>query len=180
MYSQSERLYVMWVISSLFKQLDEELVYTIWLACQLWALKVGVDPKGILSCPQVNMTNCTWYLERTRTIWSSINIFRGLVSLRYFMRYLPCIWYRTFLSGLQAVKICVMESIQTFYDARRWTWLTKQMCFKQEGSFSTANVKHLKLEDEFTYLGSNISATENDVNMRLEKVWTVINRLSII
>ena len=32
----------------------------------------------------------------------------------------------------------------------------------------------------FTYLGSNVSSTEKDIDTRLTKAWTAINRLSII
>ena len=39
--------------------------------------------------------------------------------------------------------------------------------------------KPLKLVDQFTYLGSNISSTESDVNLRIPKAWTAIDRLSI-
>ena len=38
----------------------------------------------------------------------------------------------------------------------------------------------LKLVDKFTYLGSSVSSTEKDTDMRLMKAWTAINRLSII
>ena len=38
----------------------------------------------------------------------------------------------------------------------------------------------LKLVDKFVYLGSSISSTESDINMRLAKTWTAIDRLSII
>ena len=38
----------------------------------------------------------------------------------------------------------------------------------------------LKLGDKFTYLGSSISSTEKDIDTRLTKAWTVIDRLSII
>ena len=38
----------------------------------------------------------------------------------------------------------------------------------------------VELVDQFTYLGSNISSTESDVNIRLGKLWTTIYRLSII
>ena len=38
----------------------------------------------------------------------------------------------------------------------------------------------LKLVDKFTYLGSSISSTEKDIDTRLTKAWTAINRLSII
>ena len=34
--------------------------------------------------------------------------------------------------------------------------------------------------DKFTYLGSSVSSTEKDINTRLTKAWTAIDRLSII
>ena len=38
----------------------------------------------------------------------------------------------------------------------------------------------LKLVDKFTYLGRSVSSTEKDIDTRLTKVWTAIDRLSII
>ena len=37
----------------------------------------------------------------------------------------------------------------------------------------------LKLVDKFTYLGSSISSTEKDIDTRLTKAWTAIDRLLI-
>ena len=42
---------------------------------------------------------------------------------------------------------------------------TELMCFKQEGIISTLNGKPMKLVDYFTYLGSNISSTESNINI---------------
>ena len=39
--------------------------------------------------------------------------------------------------------------------------------------------KLVKLVEKFTYLGSSILSTESDVNIRLVKEWTAIERLSI-
>ena len=36
------------------------------------------------------------------------------------------------------------------------------------------------LVDKFTYLGSSVESTEKDIETRLTKAWTAINRLSII
>ena len=47
------------------------------------------------------------------------------------------------------------------------------------GDISTLNGKSLKLMDKFTYLGSSVSSTENDMNTRLAKAWTAIDRLSV-
>ena len=54
---------------------------------------------------------------------------------------------------------------------------TKFMCFKQDGAISTLNGKPLKLLDHFTYLGSNISSTESNINICIGKAYTALNRL---
>ena len=57
---------------------------------------------------------------------------------------------------------------------------TEHVCFNQRGDISTLNGSSLKLVDKFTYLGSSVSSTESDINTRLAKAWTAINRLSVI
>ena len=57
---------------------------------------------------------------------------------------------------------------------------TEYKCYKQTGDISTLEVTPLKLVDRFTYLGSSVASTEKDIDTRLTKVWTAINRLSII
>ena len=57
---------------------------------------------------------------------------------------------------------------------------TEYMSFNQRSHISTLNGSSLKLEDKFTYLGSNVSSTEIDINTRLAKAWTAIDRLSVI
>ena len=54
------------------------------------------------------------------------------------------------------------------------------MCYKQTGDISTLDGASLKLVDKFTYQGSSVSSTEKDIDTRLTKAWTAINRLSII
>ena len=53
---------------------------------------------------------------------------------------------------------------------------------KQGGGrdISTLEGTPLKLVDKFTYLGSSVESTETDIETRLAKAWTAINRLSII
>ena len=50
----------------------------------------------------------------------------------------------------------------------------------KRGDISTLDRTLLKLVDKFTYLGSSVSSTEKDINTRLTKAGTAINRLSII
>ena len=57
---------------------------------------------------------------------------------------------------------------------------TEYMCFNQTGNISTRERTSLKLVDKFTYLGSSVSSTEKDINTRLTKAWTAIDKLSII
>ena len=57
---------------------------------------------------------------------------------------------------------------------------TEYMCFNHTGDISTLDGTSLKLVDKFTYLGSSVSSTEKDIDTRLTKASTAIDRLSII
>ena len=50
----------------------------------------------------------------------------------------------------------------------------------KQATFPTLDGNSLKLVDKFTYLGSSVSSTEKDIDTRLTKAWTAIDRLSII
>ena len=54
------------------------------------------------------------------------------------------------------------------------------MCFNQTGDIFTLDGTSLKLVDKFTYLGSSVSSTEKDIDTRLTKAWTAIDKLSIM
>ena len=54
------------------------------------------------------------------------------------------------------------------------------MCYNRTGNIATLDGASLKLVDKFTYLGSSVSSTEKDIDTRLTKAWTAIDRLSII
>ena len=55
--------------------------------------------------------------------------------------------------------------------------IAEYMCLNQKRDISTLNGGSLKLVDKFTYLGSSVSSTENDIGMRLAKAWTAVDRL---
>ena len=57
---------------------------------------------------------------------------------------------------------------------------TKCICFNKRGDNSTQNSSSLKLMNKFTNLGNSVSSTEIDINTRLAKAWTAIDRLSVI
>ena len=57
---------------------------------------------------------------------------------------------------------------------------TEYMCYDQTGDIFTLDGTPLKLVDKLTYLGSSVVSTEKDIDTRLTKAWTAINRLSII
>ena len=52
--------------------------------------------------------------------------------------------------------------------------------FFQTGDISILDGSSLKLVDKFTYQGSSVLSTEKDIDTRLTKVWTAIDKLSII
>ena len=57
---------------------------------------------------------------------------------------------------------------------------TEYMCFNQTGDISSLGGSSLKLVDKFTYQGSSVSSIEKDIDTRLPKAWTAIDKLSII
>ena len=57
---------------------------------------------------------------------------------------------------------------------------TEYMCYNQTSNIATLDGASLKLVDKFTYLGSSVSSTEKDIDKRLTKAWTAIDRLPII
>ena len=57
---------------------------------------------------------------------------------------------------------------------------TEYMCYNQTGDIITIAGTPLKLVDKFTYPGRSVSSTEKDIDTRLTKAWTAIDRLSII
>ena len=54
------------------------------------------------------------------------------------------------------------------------------LCYNQTGDITVLDGTPLKLVDKFIYLGSSLSSTEKDIDTRLTKAWTAIDRLSII
>ena len=56
------------------------------------------------------------------------------------------------------------------------------MCFNQNQTrdISTLTSSSLKLANKFTYFRNSVSSTENDINMRLAKTWSAIDRLLVI
>ena len=49
---------------------------------------------------------------------------------------------------------------------------TEYMCYNQTGNITTLDGASLRLVDKFTYQGSSVSSTENDIDTRLTKAWT--------
>ena len=54
------------------------------------------------------------------------------------------------------------------------------MCFNQTDDIFTQDGSSLKLVDKFTYLGSSVSSTEKNIDMRRAKACTAIDRISVI
>ena len=54
------------------------------------------------------------------------------------------------------------------------------MCYNQTGYIFTLDETSLKLVDKFTFLGSSVSSTEKDIDTRLTKAWTAIDKPSVI
>ena len=57
---------------------------------------------------------------------------------------------------------------------------TEYISFNQAGDISTLAGTSPKMVEKITYLGSSVSSTEKDIDTRLTKAWTAIDRQSII
>ncbi len=57
---------------------------------------------------------------------------------------------------------------------------TEYMCYNQTGDISKLDGPSLKLVDKFTYLRSSVSSTEKDIDTRVTKAWTAIDKPLII
>ena len=55
---------------------------------------------------------------------------------------------------------------------------TEYMCFNQTVDICTRDGTSPKVADKFTYLGSSVSSPEKEIDTRLTKAWTAIDRLS--
>ena len=57
---------------------------------------------------------------------------------------------------------------------------TEYIVYNHQGAIKTTKDQQLKSVDNFVYLGSNIASTQTDVEARIAKAWSIINKLSII
>ena len=73
-----------------------------------------------------------------------------------------------------------LEQVATGIGLHVNTLKMEYMCFNQTGDICTLDSSSLKLVDKFTYLGSSVSSSKKDIDMRLTKAWTAIDRLSVI
>ena len=74
---------------------------------------------------------------------------------------------------------CIAWQQEAF--ASTWTLIkTEFMCFNQDDVISSLNGKLVKFVNQLVDLGSNISLTENSVNIYIGKAWTAIDRLSAL
>ena len=57
---------------------------------------------------------------------------------------------------------------------------TKHISFDQQGTIQTNSGEPIKAVESFTYLGSEINSTKQDVKIRIAKAWTALNKMDIV
>ena len=57
---------------------------------------------------------------------------------------------------------------------------TEYINYNHQGTIKTIKNQQLKNVDNFEYLGSNIASTEKDVDIRIAKAWSAVNKLTTI
>ena len=70
--------------------------------------------------------------------------------------------------------------LNLLFQSSRNIFIQPILDINQTGNISTLDSSSLKLVDKFTYLRSSVSSTKKDIDTRLTKAWTAIDRLSVI
>ena len=76
------------------------------------------------------------------------------------------------------VSVAGIYSFKSYYRISRHVYI--HLSSTESGDSSTLDRTSLKLVDKFTYLESSVLSTEKDIDKRLTKAWTAIDKLSII
>ena len=86
------------------------------------------------------------------------------------------------LVKLHWVLLCILSIffLLNLFLSHYFELLLKDMFFNQTGDISTLDGNSLEQVDKFLNLGSCVSSTEKDIDSRLMKAWTAIDKLSII
>ena len=81
-------------------------------------------------------------------------------------------WLRRWIALLANIPVQAKTQLHSLERAVTGTGIhvnadkTENMCLNQRNEISTLNGSSLKLVDKFLYLGSSVSSTEKDINMR--------------
>ena len=137
--------------------------------CSIFPL--WMESKALVKSTNINVA-CRFFARTPSRILRMVNICE-VVDL--FLRK-PFWFFLSMLSILLHSLERAAASIGLHVNAHK----TEYMCYNQTGDISTLEGTPLKLVDKFTYLGSSVESTEKDIETRLTKAWTAINRLSII
>ena len=74
----------------------------------------------------------------------------------------------------------ILEQSAGFFGLHANATKTEYICYNQNGLIATLNKTPLKKVDDFVYLGSNITATEKDVLIRISEAWSALDQLRTI
>ena len=88
--------------------------------------------------------------------------------------------YSCIILNTNSVSACSLERAAAGIGLHVNAHKTEYMRYNQTGNIATLDGASPKLVDKFTYHGSSVSSTEKDIDTRLTKAWTAIDRLSII
>ena len=117
------------------------------------------------------------YPAKVEMPWNSTNqpTIQQYCNVWFFLN-LPSELERTINILYIYIYIYIAAGIGPYVNAHK----TLYMWYNRTGDISTLDGTPLKLVDKFTYLGSSVASAEKDIDTRLTKAWTAINRLSII
>ena len=114
------------------------------------------------------------------TVFTCVLMFVCITCVHMFVCIYMHIWVYVYLLNTSETLLHSLERVAAGIGLHVNAHKTEYICFNQAGHISTLDGTSLKLVDKFTYLGSSVSSTEKDIDTRLTKAWTAIDKLSVI
>ena len=171
--------------STILLKHESKISFTRWRRTLLWhccwcSIRGYICSISVHSLPRLRTSNLDWSNERKlltlKKTWSWRYSLQTITSADYADDIVLLITTPTQAESLLHSLEPLAGGIALHVNPDK----TEHMSFHKKGDISTLNGGSLKQGDKFTYLGSSVSSTENDINLRLAKAWTAIDSLSIV
>ena len=157
-----------------FPHINQSIYIFMLVSCISIYLSISVFSSIYLSFSiSISVFHLSIYLSIS--VCSYLSIYLSISVCSYLSIYLSLFIYLSIYVSLFCRSIYLSIYLcKSFYLSIYLSQFIPYLSILYRGDFSTRKGDPLKLVDKFTYLGSSVSSTEDDINTRLAKAWTAI------